>query len=124
MPDAQGHANERGDDPGDDQDALLASLAGALQPGGVILIREADASAGWRFAAVRYGNRLKAVVFGAWRQEFHFRTAADWLACFTRHGLRGDVWPMGVGAPFANVLFRVSAADAGPAPSRPLALPA
>jgi uncharacterized protein (DUF2062 family)/trans-aconitate methyltransferase len=106
-----------------DQEALLASVASALQPGGVILIREADASAGWRFAAVRYGNRLKAVVFGAWRQEFHFRTAADWLACFRRHGLRGDVWPMGAGTPFANVLFRVSAREAGPAPSRPLSLP-
>ena len=64
----------------DDQEALLAALASALSPDGVMLIREADASAGWRFTAVRWGNRLKALAFGAWQQQFHFRTASAWHA--------------------------------------------
>jgi uncharacterized protein (DUF2062 family)/SAM-dependent methyltransferase len=106
------------------QESLVAMLAAALQPGGVMLIREADASAGWRFAAVRYGNRLKAIVFGSLRQEFHFRTVPDWRAFFARHGLHVDVVPMGTGTPFGNVLFRVTASPHDPAPIRPLAPPA
>src|SRR5207244_3907035 len=43
--------------PKPEQDAVIASLASALDADGVILVREADASAGWRFAAVRVGNR-------------------------------------------------------------------
>jgi SAM-dependent methyltransferase len=35
--------------PRPDQDALLAAAVRALEPGGIILVREADASAGWRF---------------------------------------------------------------------------
>jgi hypothetical protein len=35
----------------DEQDALLAQLAARLDRGGVLLVREADASGGWRFAA-------------------------------------------------------------------------
>jgi hypothetical protein len=91
-----------------EQETLLATVSGALEPGGVMLIREADASGGWRFAAVRLGNRMKALAFGHWRQPFHFRTRDQWLACFSSHGLAGDVQPMSAGTPFANVLFRVT----------------
>ena len=47
----------------DEQEALLGSLASRLEPAGVVLIREADPAAGWRFTAVRVGNGLKALVF-------------------------------------------------------------
>ena len=94
--------------PWDDQEAIVRAMAMALEPGGVILVREADASAGWRFAGIRAVNRSKAVLLGAWRQEFHFRTKIEWLACFARLGLAADVRPMGEGTPFANVLFRVT----------------
>ena len=92
-----------------EQDALLAALAARLEPGGVMLVREVDASAGWRFTAVGLGNRLTAVACGRWRQEFHPRTAAGWRACFMRHGFRVDVRRMDEGTPFANVLFRLTA---------------
>jgi uncharacterized protein (DUF2062 family)/SAM-dependent methyltransferase len=92
----------------DEQEALLASMASALDPGGLMLIREADAAAGWRFTAVRWGNRLKALAFGSWRQQFHFRTAVEWQECLTRHGLQADVREMSAGTPFANVLLRVT----------------
>ncbi len=91
-----------------DQEAIVRAMATALEPGGVILVRDADASAGWRFAAVRTGNRLKAFLSGAWRQEFHFRTTLEWIECFARLGLDADVRPMGDGTPFANVLFRLT----------------
>jgi SAM-dependent methyltransferase len=93
----------------DEQESLLARMAAHLEPGGVALVREADASAGWRFTAVRVGNRLKAVAFGTWRrQSFHPRTEAEWRDCFTRLGLRAEVRPMGAGTPFANILFRLT----------------
>ena len=93
-----------------EQETLLAAVSAALEPGGVALIREADASGGWRFAAVRLGNRVKALAFGRWRQPFDFRTTDEWLACFATHGLAGHVRPMSAGTPFANVLFRVTVA--------------
>jgi uncharacterized protein (DUF2062 family)/predicted methyltransferase len=91
-----------------DQEAIVRAMIVALEPGGVILVRDADASAGWPFAAVRTVNRLKAFLSGAWRQEFHFRTKLGWLECFDRLGLDADVHPMGDGTPFANVLFRLT----------------
>ena len=95
--------------PQDDQDALIASIAARLEPGGVLLVREADPGGGWRFAAVRAGNRFKAFVTGEWRkQSFHPRSDADWRACFARHGFAVDVHPMGQGTPFANILFRLT----------------
>lgn len=91
-----------------DQDVLLAALAAALDRDGVMLVRDADASAGWRFRAVRLGNRLKALAIGRWRQRFCFRTRDAWLACFESHGFDAVVRPMGEGTPFANVLFRLT----------------
>jgi uncharacterized protein (DUF2062 family) len=92
-----------------EQDALLGRLTACLGPDGVILVREADAAAGWRFQAVRAGNRLKALALGHWRQRFAFRSRAAWLDCFASHGLRTEVQPMGEGTPFANVLYSLTA---------------
>jgi len=101
-----------------DQEALLATVSAALEPDGVVLIREADASNGRRFALLRLGNRMKALAFGHWRQSFSFRTPDEWLACLASHGLAGEVRPMGTGTPFANVLFRVTATAPASATTR------
>ena len=93
-----------------DQEQLLAAAARSLEPGGVILIREADAASGWRFQTVRVGNRLKAVLFGHWRQTFHFRAVAEWIRCFERAGFQVTARGSGDGTPFGNVLFVLSAA--------------
>jgi SAM-dependent methyltransferase len=93
----------------EEQDALLRAIATRLEPGGVVLVREADASAGWRFTAVWLAFRLKALVLGSWRQPFHARTEGEWHACFANHGFLVDARPMGHGTPFANVLFRLTA---------------
>jgi len=93
--------------PTSEQDVVIAAAAAALDPDGVILVREADASAGWRFTAVRVVNRLKATFRGSWGQRFYFRTADEWIACFASHGLRADLRPMSTGM-FANVMFRAT----------------
>jgi uncharacterized protein (DUF2062 family)/SAM-dependent methyltransferase len=92
-----------------DQDALLSVIASRLEPGGVVLVRDADASAGWRFTAVWLAIRLKALALGSWRQPFHARTEREWRACFTNYGFLVDTRPMGQGTPFANLLFRLTA---------------
>jgi hypothetical protein len=94
--------------PFSDQEQLLARYAEALEPGGVIVVREADASAGWRFLAVSAGNRAKALFFGHWKQTFHFRAAADWHALFENLGFDVGRVGTGDGTPFANVLFVLS----------------
>ena len=94
-----------------EQEALIAHLAQRLEPGGTIVVREADAAAGWRFAAVRFGNRLKLAASGHWRHPFHPRTIEEWRACFARHGFQVDARPMGK-APFANVMFRLTSQGA------------
>jgi uncharacterized protein (DUF2062 family)/trans-aconitate methyltransferase len=91
--------------PAEDQEHLLDAAARGLEPGGMILAREADASAGWRFQAVRAGNTAKAVVTGKWRQTFHFRPAQAWADCFARRGFDVTVRGTSDGTPFANVLF-------------------
>jgi uncharacterized protein (DUF2062 family)/SAM-dependent methyltransferase len=95
----------------DEQETLLVSLVASLRPGGVLIVREADASSGWRFAIVRTGNWIKACAVGQWRQTFHFRSATEWRQCFARLGLSAEVREMGQGTPFGNVLFRLVVAD-------------
>ena len=91
--------------PAADQEALLAKVAAALVPGGVVLIREADAAAGWRFTATRLQERLAAVLRGHWRQRFHYRSAGEWRELLAEQGLTVGMQPMGMGTPYANVLL-------------------
>jgi uncharacterized protein (DUF2062 family)/2-polyprenyl-3-methyl-5-hydroxy-6-metoxy-1,4-benzoquinol methylase len=95
-----------------DQEAMLQSLVASLRPQGVLVIREADAAAGWRFTVVRLGNRLKAIGVGRPRQTFHFRSSREWLELFGALRLTAEVRQMGQGTPFGNVLFRVTGVSA------------
>jgi uncharacterized protein (DUF2062 family) len=109
--------------PRDDQEALLTAAREALRTGGdeqsgVMVIREADADAGWRFRMVAFGNRLKALAFGHWGQRFYFRSVADWISCLSQLGLRAEAREMGQGTPFANVVFVVRSAAAATTSSR------
>jgi uncharacterized protein (DUF2062 family)/SAM-dependent methyltransferase len=90
--------------PPEDQERMIARANAALLPGGTILIREADLAGGWRFTAVRLGNRLKSVLIGKWRQRFYYRTVDAWASLVAQHGLQVAVKPMGEGTPFANLL--------------------
>lgn len=91
--------------PEPDQRQLLEAIRAALPPTGRLLVREADATAGWRFLMVRIGNRLKALVTGRWGQRFHFRSQAAWRRLLHEEGFEPHLQPMGGGTPFANVLI-------------------
>lgn len=99
-----------------DQESLIAHLRSRLDGDGAIVVREADAAAGWRFAAVRFGNRLKLLFSGTWRQELYPRTLDEWRALFEQLGFAVEARPMGK-APFANVMFRLTVAPGGAAPA-------
>jgi SAM-dependent methyltransferase/uncharacterized protein (DUF2062 family) len=89
----------------DDQERMLRALVDALPSGGKLLLREADASGGWRFTFVRFGNRLTAWAQRRWAPTFHFRTATEWRALLERFGLQVEN-PREMGTvSFANVLL-------------------
>lgn len=87
------------------QDRLLERVARALRPGGVVVIREADAGGGVSFWLTRAAERLCALARGHWRQRFHYRSAEAWSALLRRHGLEVDDRPMSSGTPYANRLL-------------------
>lgn len=87
------------------QDDLLARVRGALGEGGLLVVREADAGAGWRFAVTAGTERLRAVLRGRPRERFFYRSATRWGALLEAHGFEVSVEPCQRGTPFANVLL-------------------
>ena len=87
-----------------DQEALLVKVARAIEIGGSIVLREADASGGRGFEAVRWSEALRATLRGGWRQRFHYRSAADWAQRIASLGFETRTQEMGGRTPFRNVL--------------------
>ncbi|HJX26594.1 MAG TPA: DUF2062 domain-containing protein [Thermoanaerobaculia bacterium] len=87
------------------QEGLLARIATALEPGGLLLIRDADAAGGWRFTATRIQERVSALARGHWRQRFHYRSQREWMEMLERLGLAASAEPMAQGTPYSNVLI-------------------
>jgi uncharacterized protein (DUF2062 family)/trans-aconitate methyltransferase len=91
--------------PAPDQEELLARVAAALEPGGLLLIRDADAAGGWRFTATRIQERACALARRHWKQRFHYRSAAEWRRLLESTGFQVNIEPMAEGTPYANVLL-------------------
>ena len=94
--------------PPDQQESLLQAVAARMVPGGVLLVREADAGAPKGFARVRFGNRIKAIAVGRWSQRFSFRSVRDWQALFMRDAWRVETLATDNAGGFANILFRLT----------------
>jgi uncharacterized protein (DUF2062 family)/trans-aconitate methyltransferase len=90
---------------GADQDVLLARIHHALAPGGLLVMREADAAGGWRFHAVQTVNTLCRVLQGQWQRTPHFCTAAEWQHRLAATGFDVEMDAMHAGTPFANIVF-------------------
>ncbi|HVF61720.1 MAG TPA: DUF2062 domain-containing protein [Thermoanaerobaculia bacterium] len=98
------------------QERLLARAAACLEPGGVLLVREADAAGGARFLATRAAERLCALARGHLRQQFRYRTGEAWRALLAAQGLAvAPAAPLSAGTPYANVLLEARKAGAGAA---------
>jgi SAM-dependent methyltransferase len=101
----------------EEQDALLDRAATAVLPGGCILVREADASAGWRSAMTLWEERVFTFLRVNRGERVRFRAARDLAARLEAAGLDCEVRPAWRGTPFANVLL-VGRRPAGPQPDR------
>lgn len=88
-----------------EQTMLLARIAEALTPNGVLIMREANAGAGWRYFATWLSERFCALARGHWQQQYTYRNEAAWTALLQQHGFTLHKYPMSEGTPFANVLF-------------------
>jgi SAM-dependent methyltransferase len=88
-----------------DQARVVEKAAAALEPGGLLLLREPDAGAGMSFHVTKWVERLACAARGALRQRLHYRSTAQWMAQLATHGLVVQTMPMSDGTPFANVLF-------------------
>lgn len=84
---------------------VIRKAADALAPGGLLLLREADAGAGFAFRLTQLSAWLDAAARGRFGERVHCRSAAHWRAELTRQGFAVEVQPMSQGTPFANVLF-------------------
>lgn len=84
---------------------LIKRIARAISPGGLLLVRDADAAARFSYRMTYLAERIAAVCRGHFRQHFHFRTGAEWNRMFVDHGFAIEAMPMSEGTPFANVLW-------------------
>lgn len=98
-----------------DQARLMDKAAAALEPGGLLLMREADAAAGISFAITKWSERLACALRGRPGQRLHYRSAAQWMAELSARGLHVEAVPMSAGTPFANILFVARKVSARPA---------
>jgi len=84
---------------------LLEKVARALRGGGKLLLRVADAEAGWRFGLTRVIDHGVVVLSGRLSTRFFCRSIADWTGLLSRFGFRIERQPMSQGTPFANILL-------------------
>ena len=89
----------------DEQVALLDKIAHSLRGGGKLLLRVADAEAGWRFRLTRIVDASTILMGGRLSSQFFCRTIADWTRLLDGFGFRIDRQPMSEGTPFANILL-------------------
>ena len=88
-----------------EQAAMLARCADALPPGGLLLLREADADGGLSFQITRWAEQIACAARGRWRQPLTYRPAAEWSALLADLSFATEALPMSQGTPFANTLF-------------------
>ena len=89
----------------DAQVSLIKRIANAISPGGLLLVRDADAAAGFSYRVTHFAERIAAICRGHFRQRFHFRSRAEWNALFSENGFAIETLPMSEGTPFANFLW-------------------
>lgn len=89
----------------DEQQRALGKAAAALESGGVLLLREADAGAGVTYGLSQLSERLLEALRGRPFARLRYRRAAEWVGLLESLGLTVTMEPMSEGTPFANVLF-------------------
>jgi len=89
--------------PEEAQERLLASVAHALTPAGVLIARVSDAAAGLSSIVTRAVDYAVSVARGPLVRNC--RSAQEWIALLERLAFSVSAEPMSRGTPFANVLL-------------------
>lgn len=92
------------------QEAVLERARRAIAPGGILLLRVADARPTLRFRATIALDRLSLRMRGGRPGTYHCRPLAEWIARLEALGFEVQPRPMSAGTPFANVLLVARAA--------------
>lgn len=87
------------------QRAVLERCARAIAPGGLLVLREADAGRKLSFAITRWAERAACWMRGQFGQRLAYRRAEEWSILLDELGFTVNAVPMSAGTPFANVLF-------------------
>jgi len=84
---------------------LLERIAASLEPGGVLLLRETDASAGVSFQITQWAERAAGIGRGLLWHKMHYRSTVQWIQLLERYGFTVSTQPMSEGTPFSNTLL-------------------
>jgi SAM-dependent methyltransferase len=88
-----------------EQERVLEAAASALEPGGVLVLRESNAGGGMLHRLQRCSEYLAQAWRGSFVPRLWYRDARDWESSLRRLGLDVRTQPMNGRTPFANVLF-------------------
>ncbi len=88
-----------------EQESLLARVSTALEPGGVVLIRETDAGAGWRFRLTSAADRIAGIRRWRLARRHRYRTLEDWTDLLESLGYRTRVVPVAETRWYADLLI-------------------
>ena len=90
--------------PAEQEDVLQKAIL-ALEPGGILLLREADAGAGWRYAITWLAEGTLRLTRRNATPRRHYRKSQEWREKLEGFGLTLESRSLSAGTPFANVLF-------------------
>jgi SAM-dependent methyltransferase len=76
------------------QERLLDLAAASLRPGGVLVLRDPDASGGWRFRLARLHERLFLALGWTRATLGRFRPGEEWADLLRARGLAADLRPL------------------------------
>ena len=87
------------------QDEVLQRVRAALTPGGMLVMRVGDASAGWPYRLSRWADQCITLSRGHGWAQLHCRSLAEWVAALDALGFQTHTVPTPGGLPFANVML-------------------
>ena len=89
----------------EEQEAILSRIATSLEPGGILLLRETDAAAGWRFRLTSMADRLAGFRRWSLARRHHYRTAEQWLEVLRTLGFEPRIVPTTDARWYADMLI-------------------
>ena len=95
----------------DDQIALLRRVSHCLRGGGVLILRVADTSAGWRFRAGVAADMLGSLMTTGMLLAHHHRSIDGWMQLLAELGFEPSIEPVAKEKSFANVVLWATSKD-------------